>query len=162
MKLRSSFETGWKANLTGIVLFIVFSPILLPLLLVSFVAFTIYKSILYLMVWILWIPRGKDVLVVYSNSPIWHDYFSNEIIPLVKDRAVILNWSQRKEWRNWTLETNLFRTFAGRTHFNPMVMVFRPLRSAKRFRFWEPFKYWKRGDTWKVEEMKRSLSDSLS
>ncbi len=50
-----------------------------------------------------------------------------------------------------------FRSFAGDREFNPMVMVFRPLRLVKHFRFWEPFKRLKHGDPNGVDNMRLAL-----
>jgi hypothetical protein len=60
-------------------------------------------ELLYLLVWALWLPRGKDVLLVYWDSPIWHEYVTTQILPLVQDRAVVLNWSERKKWSHRSL-----------------------------------------------------------
>ncbi len=144
-----------------LLLFIPVLVLLMPLIVLALAVYFTNRALTYFLVWLLWIPHGKRVLVVYSDSPIWHDYFVNEIFPVVKERAVILNWSERKRWPKWSLATHVFRSFRGRHAYNPMVMVFRPFRSAECFQFWEPFKYWKRGNTWPVESMKRDLIDSL-
>lgn len=44
---------------------------LLPLILLALLLFALRRAILYALVWLLWLPKGKDTLVVYSNSPIW-------------------------------------------------------------------------------------------
>jgi hypothetical protein len=46
----------------------------------------------------LWLPRGKDIIVVYSDSSIWHEYMTNEVLPLLQERAIVLNWSERNRW----------------------------------------------------------------
>jgi hypothetical protein len=76
-----------------------FVPLLLltlPVLLVCAVFYRMYRITLYLLIWLLWLRNGKDVLVVYSDSPIWHEYMTTQILPLVQQRAVVLNWSERK------------------------------------------------------------------
>ena len=70
---------------------------------VAIVLHLLYKTTLYLLVWTLWLPRGKDILFVYSDSPIWRDYMTSEVLPLVHERAVVLNWSERKKWERWSL-----------------------------------------------------------
>jgi hypothetical protein len=54
--------------------------------------------LLQLVVWLTWCPRGRYVLVVYSNSPIWREYFEAHVLPAVSSRGVVLNWSERKQW----------------------------------------------------------------
>ena len=60
-------------------------------------------SVLYLVIWSFWLTRGKDILFVYSDSPIWRDYMLTEMLPLVKGRAMVLNWSERNTWNKWSL-----------------------------------------------------------
>ena len=157
---RGKKETlGEKARQIGLLL--IFLPFLLPLVLIGLALFFAYRAVLYLLVWTLWLPRGKRILLVYSDSTIWRDYFVNEMIPLLEDSAVILNWSERKQWPKWSLEVRIFRNFGGRANFNPLVLVFHPLRPVEQFRFWEPFKYWKKGNTEPVERMKRNMLDYL-
>jgi len=70
-------------RLKNAVLIILFLPFVLPLALVAIVLHLLYKTTLYLLVWTLWLPRGKDILFVYSDSPIWRDYMTSEVLPLV-------------------------------------------------------------------------------
>ena len=68
----------------------------LPIILLALLAFglsMLYGGALYLLVWLLWLPKGKDILFVYSDSPIWREYMTTEILPVVEARAVVLNWS---------------------------------------------------------------------
>lgn len=69
-------------------------PLALPLIVIALLLFTLHRLALYLLVWMLWVPNGEDTLLVYSDSPIWHDYMTEHVLPLVKDRAIILNWSE--------------------------------------------------------------------
>jgi hypothetical protein len=101
------------------------------------------------------------VLFVYSDSPIWHDYMTTEVLPMLSNRAVVLNWSQRKQWPKLSLAVHVFRSLGGEKEFNPLVVVFRPFRRAKLFRFWSAFKEWKRGHTEAVEKLKCDLSLGL-
>jgi hypothetical protein len=97
---------------------ILFGPVVLVL-------YWLHRMVLYCFIWLLWLPKGKDVLLVHSDSPIWHDYMTTQVVPLVQNRAVILNWSERHEWSKWSFPVHVFRSFAGRKEFNPMVAVFR-------------------------------------
>jgi len=117
--------------------------------------------LLYLLVWALWLPRGKDVLLVYSESPIWQEYMTTQVLPLVQERAVVLNWSERKRWSHWSLATALFHQFGGAGDFNPLVVLFKPLRGANIYRFWSGFKDWKHGYREPVERLTQELVASL-
>jgi hypothetical protein len=136
---------------------IVLLPILVPLLLLVLTLILPYAALLYLSVCLFWLPRGKNVLAIYSDSPIWHEYMSTQILPLVSDRAVVLNWSERKRWKRFSLAVLVFRFFAGRRDFNPMVIVFRPFRRAQKIRFWPAFQDWKRGYTMPVDQLRQRL-----
>jgi hypothetical protein len=136
-------------------------PLVLPLVLITISLAVLYRSALYLLVWLLWLPKGKDILFIYSDSPIWHEYMTTEILPLVERRAVVLNWSERSKWPRWSLGVAVFRRFGGGRDFNPLVVLFRPLRGARTFRFWPAFKDWKRGYREPVERLRQELLSTL-
>jgi len=73
-----------------IVLFVLLLPIILPLAILALLLHLLYKIVIYLLVWMWWLPRGKDVLYVTSDSPNWKEYMEAEIFPLVVERAVAL------------------------------------------------------------------------
>jgi hypothetical protein len=132
-------------------------PLLLPVVALALSLWVLHRITLYLLVWALWLPKGKDVLFVYSDSPIWRGYMTEHVLPLVQTRAVVLNWSERSRWRKWSLAVQILRFFGGGHDFNPMVILFRPLRRAQEFRFWSAFKDWKRGETEPVERLRSDL-----
>jgi hypothetical protein len=128
--------------------YIPFILVLLPLVvvvaIVAIVAFAVSSVCLHILIWTWWGLRGRDVLFVYSDSPVWRDYIEQHILPFLGDRAVVLNWSQRRQWR-LTLARLAFHHFGGSREFNPLAVVFRPLRLTKTFRFWKPFREYKHG-----------------
>jgi len=153
----------FRNRIAKVALVLIFLPVILPLIAVALVLFALHRFVLYVLVWVLWVPKGKDTLFVYSNSPIWHDYMTQQVLPLVHDRAIVLNWSERSTWRRprWRLTHQVFYSFAGHREFNPMVIIFRPLRRAKLFRFWSAFKDWKHGHAESVERLRNELRMSL-
>jgi hypothetical protein len=136
-------------------------PFVLPLALLAITSHVLYRLLLYVFVWALWLPQGKDVLLVYSDSPIWHEYMTTQVLPLVEGRAVILNWSERKKWSRWSLAAALFHHFGGAGDFNPLVLLFKPLRRANIYRFWSAFKDWNRGYREPVERLTQELAANL-
>jgi hypothetical protein len=134
-----------------IALLIVVSPIVLAVLAVSVVCWAIAYAGLHCAVWLWWNPRGIDVLFVYSNSPVWQEHIETEVLPLLGARAIVLNWSERRDWR-LGLASAIFWFFGGQREFNPLAVVCRPFRRAQVFRFWQPFKAWKHG---RVEALER-------
>ena len=83
-----------------------------------------------------------------------------EIIPLLPEKALILNWSERKSWRN-TLPTLAFRYFGGSRNFNPIAIVFRPFQPVKTYRFYQAFKNFKHGNAAEIEEIKTGMFRDL-
>ena len=142
-------------------LIVLLLPIIIPLAALALVLFALHRAALYLLIWLLWLPKGKDILMIYSDSPIWRDYMIHEVLPLVQSRAVVLNWSERNQWSKWSFAAHVFTSIAGGSEFNPMVAVFRPFRRATVFRFWSAFKDWKRGNTEPVHRLRNDLLLSL-
>jgi hypothetical protein len=132
----------------------------LPLLLIGFVLWLAQAIVLQLIVWVTWCSRGRYALVVYSNSPIWQQYFEQHVLPAVGDRGTVLNWSERKHW-SYSLPVVLFRFFAGSREFNPLAIVFRPFARPRRFRFYRPFQAFKHGHPQEVQKMRRDFLDLL-
>jgi hypothetical protein len=139
---------------------IVLSPLLFVVALVALLLFVLTSVCLHILIWTLWCLRGRDILFVYSDSPVWHDYVEQRLLPPIRHRAVVLNWSQRKRWR-FSLAEAAFRHFGGYREFNPLAVVFRPFRSTLKFRFWRPFRDWKHGRPATLEKMERDFFSSI-
>ena len=154
-------KTSVARKLGNAILVILILSIALPLALVALALHLLLRAVLYLLVWLLWIPKGKDVLFVYSDSPIWRKYMTSHVLPLVRDRAVVLNWSERSNWSPWSLKVSVFRAFGGSQEFNPMVVKFQLFRKARILRYWSAFQDWKRGYTEPVENLSNELSSML-
>ena len=80
------------------------------------------------------------MIFVYSNSPVWQTYVETNIIPRLPANTVILNWSERSQWRSLALPVLVWRFFAGRRDFNPVAIVFRYFRLARVIRFYRAFR----------------------
>ena len=112
------------------------------MVILTIAAWFVAGVLLHLGVWLWWWPQGRDVLFVYSDSPVWSDYIEASILPSIRQRAIIMNWSERRKWPAG-LAWAAFRYFGGAREFNPLAVVFRPF--AQVFRFWQPFHAWKHG-----------------
>ena len=134
--------------------------VLLPLVVVIGVLWLFAAALLQLVVWVTWCPRGRYALVVYSNSPIWRDYFEGNVLPAVGRRGTVLNWSERKQWR-YSFAVALFWFFGGSRDFNPLAIVFQPLAWPRRFRFYRAFRAFKHGRPEEVERMRGQLFELL-
>jgi hypothetical protein len=142
-------------------LIVLLLPLFLPIIVLALLLHFLNKTIVYLLVWLWWMPQGKDVLLVFSDSPIWRRYMEQEIMPLVARRAVTLNWSERSKWSRWAVAVHVFHTFAGQRDSNPIVILFLPLRPVRVFRFLPAFKDLKHGKAETVEQLRKDLMLAL-
>ena len=154
MGIISPQKTGGVSKVLWTILLILLSP----LLVIAVLLYLLWGAILYLTIWIT--QRKPFVVFVYSDSPTWKAYIETEILPYIRDRAVILNWSERRHWKN-SLAVLAFRYFSGYRNFNPIGMVFRPFHFVKTYRFFEAFQEFKHGDDQKVQQMKVKLFQAL-
>lgn len=132
----------------------------IPLALVVVAAYFSASALLYPAIWLLWCSRGKDVLFVYSESPVWRDYLEAHVLPKIAERAIVLNWTERKQWGT-TLASLAFSHFGGSRQFNPLGVVFRPFRRARVFRFWLPFRDFKHGRSEPLTKIQMEFFDAL-
>jgi hypothetical protein len=157
MSNKQPCKSNWLRSLIGLPLAILLLPIALLLAVPLLILWVLVGIALSILVWVRWCTRGKDILFVYSDSPIWHDYIEGQIIPKIRNRSVILNWSARRHWlNNLSFESLVFRHVGGDREFNPMAVYFRPLRRHQTFRFYKAFHDYKRG---KRETLQRIEAD---
>jgi hypothetical protein len=140
------------------ILFIFLVILLSPILIIAVLLYVLWGIVLSLAIWLTW--RKKIALFVYSDRPIWKEYIEREILPYIQDRAVILNWSERRSWKP-SLAVSAFRYFSGYRNFNPLGIVFRPFRLVRTYRFFEAFREFKWGDPRNVEKVKSELFEAL-
>ena len=134
--------------------------VLLPLVAAVIILYLASATLLRVLVKILWLSKGNDVLLVYSDSPIWRDHVETHILPLIAERTVVLNWSERKHWKP-SLARWAFFQYGGHREFNPLGVVFRPWKRAKVFRFWQPFRDFKHGNRAALDKMKKEFFETL-
>lgn len=138
---------------------IIFLAILLsPILFFALLLYMMWGFILYMAIWLT--GKRQFVVFVYSNSPTWQTYIEKEMLPFVRNHAIILNWSERQKWGN-SLPVLAFRYFAGDRNFNPIALVFRRFHFVKIYRFYEAFKQFKHGHSEPVEQVKEELFRAL-
>lgn len=121
-----------------------------------------------------WYPQGKRMLFVYSNSPNWKEYIETNILPKIASQATVLNWSERSQWKDKSLEIQVFQHWAsvkkyfwrGKTkwdgaEFNPIAITFIPWWKRRVFRFWQPFKDFKHGKEQSLKKLEVELFQVL-
>lgn len=108
------------------------------------------------------VTRGRDLLIVYSDSPHWQAYVEREWLPRWGHRAVLLNWSERRQWSFWRPAVLLFRAYTGSRAFNPIAMVVpRWWGGPTVVPFWQAFKDLKHGKDDTLRDAERRLQDAL-
>ena len=150
--------SGWPA----LVLLLLLSPLLLALLTILLVAWVTGALALHLLTLIVWLPAGRRVLFVYSNSPVWKPHIEADVLPRLPSTAAVLNWSERSEWPRWSLSVWLFRFYAGNREYNPLAIVIRPWCGPKLFRFWRAFRDSKHGKGEPLRELEASFFQSIA
>ena len=133
-----------------VVVCLLIAAVCLPLILVGVAIYLLWRliwgAILRVWFWGAHAVRGRPVLFVYSESPNWQAYIEANILPHIRKRAVVLNWSQRKEWSAQSpWEARFFRRFAGDREFNPLALVFCKYGRIKIVRFHQAFLDFKHG-----------------
>jgi hypothetical protein len=129
--------------------------------LVGIAVWYLYGVILLAIVELRWARRGVRCLVVYSDSPAWHEHIRTGWLSKVGDKAIVLNWSERASRRS-DLRVRVFRRFCGeRRNFNPSVVVFRGLRQPYVFRFFEAFQQVKASRREYLETLEAQMFEAL-
>jgi len=143
-----------------VILLAIFLPWLLVLAVVALAAWSLYAASLYALLWTCWGLRGVNTLMVSSDSPVWGEHMREQVLPRLPANTVVLNWSERGRWPRFSLAVRAFRFFGGGAEYNPLVVVIRPLRRAKVFRFYHAFRDFKHGHAGPLADVEREL-DSI-
>ena len=136
-----------------------FLPLILVYLAGYLVWLLLWGAILRAWFWRAHAARGRLVLFVYSESPNWKAYIEENILPHIRDRCVLLNWSERRLWSSTSpWEARFFRRFSGDREFNPLAPVFCARGRIRSVRFHQAFLDFKHGKELRFEQQKRSCS----
>ena len=88
-----------------------------------------------------WRRAGKDVLVVFADTPSSKQRME-QVLPVVASRSELLNFSEQERWGKWSIGPQVFRfySFFGPQPFRlksslPVVFVFRRIYWPTIFSF---------------------------
>lgn len=119
---------------------------LTPFFLLMFLSWLVRRLWLNTRFRIKWGKKDKHILFIYSESPNWQQYIETNIVPRINQKAVLLNWSKRSEWKtNKPLEAKVLEHWGSEREFNPLAIVFMPRGMVKVIRFHKAFKDYKHG-----------------
>jgi hypothetical protein len=157
-----------KLTVRNWILVVVFLPLGVAVGLVLFLClpfYLLYRFALRVLVQLFWVARGKRILLVYSRSPVWQEYIESTWLPRLGEHAIVLNWSDRANWRSsWRLAALVFRVWAPSTGFNPMAILFPSFPRTQRIGFFYAFRDWKHGNEFALRAAEAQLfafSDKL-
>lgn len=160
MRQCAAMSKASKNPLAKITLLIV-AVILSPLILAGLLVHALWSALLSLAVWATWCRKGPRVFVSYSRSPHWQARFEDVLIPRLPSTAIVVNWSDRKTWPRLSLRRLAFENFLGNFSHTPSVIVFRPFRRSRVFRFHEAYMRFKAGDQSQVLEQEAALFSAV-
>jgi hypothetical protein len=142
---------------------VVAAAILLPLIIVLAPPLILWRlvwgNVLRFWFWLAHRRQGRVVLFVYSDSPNWQSYIEENVLPRLGSRAVVINWSRRKQWnRECWWEARAFHFWAGSRAFNPIALVFVGWWRVVPVRFFQAFRDLKHG---KEEPLRQAEAELL-
>lgn len=135
-------------RVVGIVAAVALVLLLSPLLIGVWLFGLVYGRVLAAAWWRKHGRVGRRFLVVYSNSPKWAAFFTEEVVPLLADKAVVVNITKDPAWKaSRSLERQAHLHWGGRLEHTPIVIHFCHSWHAETVRFFEAFQLLQRGDS---------------
>ena len=142
----------------AITFLILVSPLIFLYLILDFS----YGALLIVLVWGSWGRKSEiPVLFVYSNSPNWQDYVEDNLLPKIPRDSMVLNWSERKNWKKYSLSVLAFKYFGGDREFNPIAIVFPRWDWPQTYSFWSAFKEKKHGNPEPLVALEREFFQKI-
>jgi len=78
-------------NISFKILLVFLAVIFLPVILIIGILYYVWGFILSFMAWTIWGLQGRNTLLIYSDSPIWLNYFEQEVLPYINKKVIVLN-----------------------------------------------------------------------
>ena len=102
---------------------------------------------------------GKDLVIVYTDSPHWKEYIETRWLPRWGHRAVVLDRS--RPWNFDQPEARLWQAVAGSVEHTPVVIIVPAHGRVHVVRFWLAFRDFKHGKDRKLREAEVRLAKLL-
>ena len=103
---------------------------------------------------------GKDLLLVYTDSPHWRPYIEAHWLPRWGDRAVVLDRS--RPWSADQPEAALWRSVAGFREHTPLAIVVPPRGAVQVIRLFLAFRDFKHGKDQRLRAAEAELESALA
>lgn len=101
----------------------------------------------------------KDLLIVYTESPIWQPRIEQDWLARWGQRAVLLNRS--KSWSSGDLRARLWRSLGGFIEHTPLAIVVPANGEPTVVRFFTAFRDFKHGKSHRLREAEAELEAAL-
>ncbi len=103
---------------------------------------------------------GKDLLVVYTDSPHWKDHVESQWVVRWPNRIVTLNRS--RPWSRKQPEAVLWLAVAGIREHTPLAVVILRRGKLRVIRFFEAFQESKHGRRARLQAAEQELENAMS
>ncbi len=103
---------------------------------------------------------GKDLLLVYTDSPYWQSYIEQQWVARWADRVVTFNRS--RPWQTTQVEARVWRSLAGPLEHTPVAIVIPSHGPARVVRFFLAFRDLKHGKDARLRAAERTLETALA
>ena len=135
---------------------------LVPTVLV--VLHVVYGILLRMLAWLRWSRTPVRGVLIYSNSPKWQACIEREWLPRLGEYVIVLNWSERKQWRR-SLAVRLFRYHLEGSSlaidYNPAVILLRGCKYPYLYRYFYAFRDAKHGDDRALKKFENQMFDDF-
>lgn len=102
---------------------------------------------------------GRDLLIVYTDSPHWAPHIESKWLPRWGERAVVLNRS--RPWRYEQPEARLWSVLGGSLEHTPLAVVVPQTGRVRVIRFWHAFRDHKHGKPGRLMAAEKELASAL-
>jgi hypothetical protein len=102
---------------------------------------------------------GRDLLLVYTDSPHWKDHIESKWVARWRERAVTLN--RTRPWSRKQAEAALWLAVAGPLEHTPLAVVVAPSGKARVIRLFAAFRDFKHGKDTKLRAAERELEEVM-
>jgi hypothetical protein len=115
--------------------------VVLPLAAIALVALPLLDLFLFVRWQLTFGRRGIRALIVYSDSPKWKEHFEQEVLPLLKEKAHVVNTTHQPQWRGSSgAARSVHRRWGGHKNHTPVVIWFPPIAGkVKVIRFYQAY-----------------------
>lgn len=106
-------------------------------------------------------PKGKFVLLAYTNNRKWVPYIEAHLLPNIGDACVVVDRSDAQWKERFPLEASVISHWGGYREHNPLAVVFPTIGRPRVFRVYKAFQELQRGKDQRLENVSKQLVDTV-